>query len=181
MGNQFEQATYPIEIARTLEITKTTYAGAETGFLGHGMVADQTNSVGAIREPGGLSIQLARVPYATSDWDALTNTFAQGQHGALKFSEDLIGQVASFVMPHSVTGLALGDELIGEHKIVAHLADTQNRIWVFTATNVTINVEGAGFDPSAETLQLPFFLNLPPGGCRTWNLYSTNQKVKCTY
>jgi hypothetical protein len=177
-GNTFEEATYNIQIARTVNVTQLTYAGAANGYLGYGMPADQANSRGAIREAGGLSIQLTQADYA-DDLSALTNTFAQGQHGALKFSPDLMGEVVSLIMPHSVTGLGLGDGLIGEHKLVAHLSDTQNMVWVFVASNITISSDGSGFTPDAETLQLPFFLNILPGGCRTWNLYSTNQKVKC--
>lgn len=177
-GNTFEEATYNIEIVRTVTVSQSTYPGAATGFLGHGMPADQADSRGAIREAGGLSVQLTQANYST-DISTTTNTFAQGQHGALKFSPDLMGQVVSLIMPHSVTGLGLGDGLIGEHKLVAHLSDTQNMVWVFTASNITISSDGSGFTPDAETLQLPFFLNILPGGCRTWNLYSTNQKVKC--
>lgn len=182
MGNQFETNTYNIKIARTLEINQSSYQGAELGQLGHGMPADQVDTVASIRKPGALSTALTRVPYATFT-ASTTQTFAQGADGALKFSDDLVTarEVVSLIMPLEVTGLALGDGLVGAHRMVAHLVDTSNLVWVLIADNVTTNTEGSAFDPSAENLQLNFFLNNPPGACRAWNMYSTNQKVKCAY
>jgi hypothetical protein len=182
MGNQFETDTYEIRIARTLEITKTSFEGAEIGQLGHGMPADQAGTAASIRKAGALSTPLTRVPFNTFT-AATTATFSQGADGALKFSEDLVAakEIVSLVMPMQVTGLALGDGLVGAHRMVAHMVDTNNLVWVLIADNVTTNTEGSAFDPSAETMQLNFFLNNPPGACRAWNMYSTNQKVKCAY
>lgn len=182
MGNQFEESLYDIRIARTIEVTKNSYAGAEDGYLGHGIEADDEGAVASLREPAGLSVPLVRVAFAAFDPTA-TRSFAVGANGAMKFSNDLVAarEVISAIIPHQVTGLAFGDGLVGPHRVVANLVDTQNRVWVFTADNVTPNVEGSAFDPSAETMQLPFFVNNPPGACRGWNLNSTGQKVKCAY
>jgi hypothetical protein len=182
MGNQFEQKTYPIQIARTIEVTKEGYAGAEEGYLGYGMPADQPEAKASYRQMGKNSIPLTRVAYNSFDPSA-TLTFAQGANGALKFSSDISqnNETVSLVLPLEVTGIALGDELVGAHRVVAHLVNTSNYVWVFTAYNVTPNVEGSALDPNAEAIQLPFFINNPPGECRGWNLTFTNQKVKCAY
>ena len=182
LGNQFEESTFDISIARTIEVIKEDYDPAETGDLGFGMPANQVDTEASMREGGKLSEALTKQDFATFDPNT-AKSYAQGENGALKFSADLVAarEVVSMVMPHTITGLALGDELVGPHRLVAHMTNTNNEIWVFMADNVTPNIDGAGFDASAESIDIPFFLNNSPGACRAWNLYFTGQRVKCNY
>ncbi len=182
LGNQFQQGTYPVSTARTIEVIQGSFGAAALNYIGNGMPADEPGTEASTRPIGGLSTLLARQPFATFD-PTIVHSFAQGADGALKFSNDLVAsrEIVSVIMPLQVTGIALGDQLVGAHRVVASLVNTQNYVWIFTADNVTINVEGSTFDPQAENMQLPFFINNPPGACRGWNLYFTNQKVKCAY
>lgn len=183
VGNLFEEDTKNVFLNKTLEVTTNNFAGATTSAeLGFGISADLTDTTASKVGSNGLSFPLVRAAYATFD-PAVADTFAQGANGALKFSNNLVTakEIISVQMPYTVTGLTIGDNLVGPHSVVATLVDTNNKVAIFYAPVATPNLDGAGFTPGGDAMEIPLFLNNPPGACRSWDLIYTNKEVRCTY
>ena len=177
-GRYFEQNTKDLFYIQTYTVTKTSYDPVTTGFYGFGITAD-ADAKASIKE-GHLSVELTQQPFATFVPTTL-KSFAVGANGAVKFSNDLLAarETVSLLVPYSISALGIGDELVGDHSVRAKLVDTNNEIVLFYAPNVTPNLDGAALDPSADTLELPLFVNTPPGACFSFELEWTGLKVKC--
>lgn len=178
IGTYFEEKTNDVYFVRSYTVTKDSYPAYATGAFGNGIVAD-ADAKASIKTAYSTE-ELTAQPYATFN-GSTAKSFAVGANGAVKFSTDLVTnrETVSLMVPYTLTGLSIGDELVGAHSIVANLVTSENKVVVFTAFNVTPNLDGASIDPSAEGLEVPMFVNIVPGTCTSYQLTYTNKIVEC--
>ena len=179
LGNQFATGTFDQFLPRTLEVTKNTYAAAAVGSIYEGITEDDATAAASVTR-NGISTALTRV--ATASFDAETDdTWALGADGALEFANNLVTaqEVVTLLLPNSVTGIKLSDVLVGPHELYAFLIDTRNKVSIFSATNVSPNLEGRTVDFGSEGMEISLFLNNPPGACRAFEMLATELSVDC--
>lgn len=178
IGTYFESKTNDLYFTRSYTVTQNNFPAYALGSFGKGIVADADAK--ASKKVGYISTPLTIQPYATFT-PATANSFAVGADGALKFSDNLVAarETVSVMIPYTLTGLSIGDEIVGGHSLVAHLVTTENKVVVFTAFNVTPDLNGASIDASAEGLEIPLFVNIVPGGCYSYQMVYTNLSVEC--
>ena len=179
LGNQFASGTFDQFLPRTLEVTKNTYAGGAIGSIYNGITADDATAAASVTRDG-ISTALTRVADATFD-PVTDDTWALGADGALQFADNLVAaqEVVTLLLPNSVTGIKLSDVLVGPHELYAFLVDTRNKITIFSATNVSPNLEGRSVDFGSEGMEISLFLNNPPGACRAFDVLATELSVEC--
>ena len=183
MGNELISGTFDSYYPKLIEVTQADIPGDTViGNILNGLSAD-VSAIAAYKKDG-ISISLTRQPYATFDGTSPTNndSFAIGADGALKFSNNLVTgrEVVAMKIPKSMTGVSISEVLVGQLEIQAALVDTLNQITIFEATNASVNMEGKTFDFSGEGgTEFNFFLNNPPGACRSWDLIATTDTVSC--
>lgn len=177
VGNELVGGSYLTAIPKLLLVTQSTYPAAAVGFVGKGIVVNAVTKASSVK--GNLSVPLSQVPYVSGTPLTGPLTFSVGVDGALIFSDDVIGQVVSMVIPCTLLANSWSDLILGDHSINAAMVDTENQVTFFNAPLMTPNLEGTQINPSAEGTELKFFLNTPPGACRAFNIYETELKVAC--
>lgn len=183
MGNELISGTFSSYYPKLVQVTGASMPGdTVVGNILNGLAADVA-AIAAYKKDG-VSISLTRQPYATFSGGSPANddSFAIGVNGALKFSDNLVTgrEVVAMKIPKAFTGVSISDVLVGQLEIQAALVDTMNQITIFQATNASVNMEGKTFDFSGEGgVEFNFFLNNPPGGCRSWDLIATTNTVSC--
>lgn len=183
IGNELVSGTFDTHYPKVVTVTGASIAGdTATGGILNGLSADVSAVASYVKD--GISINLTRQPFATFTGTSPANddSFAIGADGALKFSNNLVSAEAVVVLkiPVSVTGVKISEVLVGQLKIQAALINTLNEVTIFEANNVQVNTQGKTFDMSGEgSVEVSFFLNNPPGECKSWNIYGTDSLVSC--
>jgi hypothetical protein len=177
VGNELVTGSVGVDIPLLQLIDSTTYPAAAVGFLGHGVVEDVVAS--ASTTENNLSVPLTQVPFVAGTPLVGPLEFSVGEDMALIFSNDLLGKVVSLSVPCDVTANYWSDLILGDHTVTAALVDTEGQVTIFNAPLITPNLEGSQINTGAETTELRFFLNTPPGACRAFNMYETEFKVAC--
>jgi len=153
-----------VTVARTIYVDTNTIAGAPNAdVVGHGVTADVA-AANASYKKGHVSTQLTRVPYATIDPVDDTESFAIGDNAALKFSDDLVGKMVTVSYPYTVpSGLTLSADVLPKYEMDITLVTTDNEVALVHVYEAQVNVEGAGFVPGGDAIDVPFFVNPVPG------------------
>ena len=117
IGTQFASQTIATFVPIQVLVNKTDFAAGAAGTLLNGVTADPTTAV-ASKTSNGLSTALTRVAYAGFD-GTVADQFAIDTDGALKFSDNLVAaeEVVTLSIPHSITGIALSDVVVGPHRL----------------------------------------------------------------
>lgn len=188
LGVRLEERSYSTRYPLKLWVTKAEYAGAEVGKLGYGLSEDV--NIGTVNAPRGsvtrgeLSVAITQAVWANySTWRATPRQFAIGENGALRFSDDILAakDVISLSVPVTGTVSLFSDRSVGTVRIEALVVDNLDRVHFVEVYNATMDLSDAGIDMGADTMDLKFFLNTPPGYCRSWNMITpkTNNLVAC--
>lgn len=181
VGNELISGSYSTHLPKVLQVLQNNYAAAATGYLGKGVVADAVSSASYIDATTNASVALTQQPFASIDVATDTLSFAVGLDGALIFSDDVVAlkPVVAISIPYTFTANAWGDLLQGDHRITATMVDTENTISIFQAPLCTVNLQGSQINTASDAFELKFYVNTPPGACRSYNLYETTLKVAC--
>lgn len=86
-------------------VTGNTIPAAATTALGYAIVADAESEASYIDASIEISTPLTQSTYATFDPTTETLSFAVGDNGAMKFSNDLIGKIVAFRIPATYTNV----------------------------------------------------------------------------
>lgn len=187
VGKQLVLGTYDTFIPRSLVVRQAEYPAAATGFLFNGVLATETEAAGALvgasasyTDENGISTALTRQPYATFA-GATPLSFAVGDDGALKFSDDLVTDSAlvTMLIPAPVTGARISETLVGPMRLFATMVDTNSKVSIFEAPNVSANLSGRSVDVGGGSLELAMYLNFQAGSCSSWSLLSLDSSVTC--
>lgn len=169
IGNYFENQTKDLFIPVTFDLSEGgTFPASQAPNLGHSIIAG-ADAIASIKKANGMSEQLQEGV-----------DFTIGAGGAITFSPSLVAakETVSMLIPYSVTGIGIGAQLIGQHRVVASAVDTEGYVWIFYAPNVKPSAAGGAIDFSAEGFDLTLKI-YPSGGCQAFTLMKTGDKVSC--
>jgi hypothetical protein len=178
LGNKFKTVPNKLTtLTRGVYVTGNTVSGApDTDTLGFGIAEDESLCIASVKN-GNVSTALTRVPYDTFD-ATTTNRFAVGENLELKFSNNLIGKTVQVVCPYTITSsFEISADQLPRYEINAIFVDTANQAVIFKAFDAKVSLEGAGFNPEEENIQIPFFLFPVPGRQKPYELNYTNESV----
>jgi hypothetical protein len=188
VGNQIETTTIDEYYPLMVWVKKGEYAGASTGKLGFG-IAEDVGLSATIKPQASIkeinqSEMLTQEAFASySSWRSSNKRFAVGANGALAFSDDIVAaqHVVTLLLPMTGAGTRISELSAGAHEVRALVVDNLDDVHLLVVPSCTLDLSGASLDFSAESLELVWFLNSPPGSCKTWNLYSpiANRGVAC--
>ena len=179
IGNEFEEVTRTLKIAKSYTVTQSEYpAVTATTGLGYGVVVNAPAKAAVTRQ--NKSFQLTQVPFA--DFDAADpDTFSIGARLNVKFSTNLVTaqETVSMEFEENMTSLGISDNIVGAHSCIATIITTENKVVVFRAKYITPSLAGSGFDASSESVEIPFFINTTAGECFPYEMYFTEKTVNC--
>jgi hypothetical protein len=187
-GVQLEERSYSTRYPVKLWVTKGEYAPAGEGKLGYGLSEDVNigtpNGARGSVTRGELSVPITQAVWADyAIWRTNPLQFAIGANGALRFSDDIVAMndVSSLSIPVTGTVSLFSDKSVGTVRLEALVVDNLDRVHFIEIYNATIDLSDAGVDMGSDTMDLKFFLNTPPGYCRSWNMITpkTNNLVAC--
>lgn len=182
MGYRFEQATeMDVKIAKNgILVKRNTYEAATTGFEGFGVTAD-ANAFASYLDENDISIPLTKATFANFDAAASTLSFAVGENGALKFSNDLIDKYVTYSIDAVYTnqGLELTENLFD--RLGLQLIFIQNDLSLVQIEIPEVIIDPSDADISFEESTLPITLRpvFSGEGCTTFKMKYLGQKRKC--
>lgn len=180
IGNYFSTKTNTaLSLAKSVDVFQNAYPGALNNTqLGFTITADVVSQATVVKN--NVSTLLTQQPYASFS-NATDDSFAVGDAGALKFSDNLKTAAArvSLLIPYTINTYGIGSTIVGPHSVFATLITNENEVVIFTAQKVTPDFQGSGFDTGAESIELPFFINQPAGACQSYQLDWTGLYVSC--
>lgn len=146
--------------------------------LGYGIVADEP-SKGSYTEQ--FATQMSQEPYATwNTWKSQTTpAFAIGEHGALRFTDNLAREQVTLSIPWTIDAAKMTETLLGDFEITATLVDSLNKVHFVRIPSAQVNTSGVSIDASAENFEFRFFVYTPPGRCTPYDLIQTKYTVAC--
>jgi hypothetical protein len=169
IGNYFENQTKELYIPISFNLSEGgTFPASQAPNLGHAIIAG-ADAIASIKKANGMSQALQEGV-----------DFTIGAGGAITFSAALVAakETVSMLIPYSVTGVGIGAQLIGQHRIVASAVDTEGYVWIFYAPNSKPSTAGGTIDFSAEGFDLTLEI-YPSGGCQSYTLMKTGDRVSC--
>lgn len=185
VGKQMVLGTFDTFIPRSLVVRQAEYAAAATGFLFDGVLASEAEAAGALigaaasyTDDNGISVALTRQAFSTFN-AATDDSFAVGDDGALKFSTNLVtaSTLVTMLIPAPVTGARISETLVGPMRLFATMVDTNSKVSIFEAPNVSANLSGRSVDVGGGSMELALYLNFAAGSCSSWSLLSIDSKV----
>jgi hypothetical protein len=180
IGNYFQAKTNTqLALPKSVQVFQNEYPGALNATqLGFTITADTVSQASVVKN--NQTVLLTQAPFGGFS-PATDDTFAVGDAGALKFSDNLKTAAAyvSLLIPYTINTYGIGGQVVGPHSLFATLITNESEVVVFTAKKVTPNFEGSGFDTGAENLELPFFLNQVSGDCFPYQMEYTGLFVSC--
>lgn len=141
-----------------LEVYNTTIPAVTSGQFGYNIAEDATAQMS--KTVANLSVPLTKVAY--SSFDAGTDdTYAIGANGELRFATNLVtarARVAGFIEYTVVSGLEYTSTPTSTFQVYATVVTTDNEVCVLNIPRVKPDYDGAAYNPTAESVDLPFFL-----------------------
>lgn len=181
LGNYFKPVTKELFTAFSFDLgssNSTEFEGVtDPTQFGYGIAADQEVFASITRN--NLSVPLTQETYAGFTASS-TDTFAQGENGAFKFSDNLLDekQVVSALVTYEANGLHISEELVGNHRLVAQMTTTEGEIVLFIAPLCKPISEGA-IDFTAESMDISLSFITPFGSCQAYDIVYTGLYVDC--
>lgn len=188
VGKQMVTGTFDTFIPRSLVVRQAEYPAAAAGFLFNGVDVADVDAVGALNgasasytDENGISATLTRQTFASFD-PSTEDSYAVGDDGALKFSENLVaaGTLVTMLIPAPIEGARISETLVGPMRLYAIMVDTNGDTSIFEAPNVSANLSGRSVDVGGGAMELALYLNFSPGDCSSWSILSiADGKVIC--
>jgi hypothetical protein len=177
------KASQILTVARSIYVDKNAIsAAADSDTIGHGVVADVVAN--ASYKDGHTSVKLNQVDFADLTTDLalatplLTESFAIGINAALLFSDDVVGKFVSITFPVTVTNaLVQSADVLPRYEVDITLVTTDNEAVYVKVYDAQVNIEGAGFVPGSDAIDVPFFVIPVPGRGLPYDFTFTGKKV----
>jgi hypothetical protein len=163
IGTKFEEATKTLNISKAFDVYVTGVALP----LNIGGVGIVINGFEASYTVGNLSVDATAL--LTVDTGAKTVTFQAG----------LANKRVTFQFNITVTGVSSTAKKVSNHSVAATLIATDDEIIFLEIPKVSINFETAQLNPSAEQIDLNFFINAVAGRCEPYDLIYSGEYIEC--
>lgn len=163
IGTKFEEATKTLNISKAFDVYVTGVALP----LNIGGVGVVINSYEASYTVGNLSVDATAL--LTVDTGAKTVTFQAG----------LANKRVTFQFNVTLTGVSSTAKKVSNHSVAATLIATDDEIIFLEIPKVSINFETAQLNPSAEQIDLNFFINAVAGRCEPYDLIYSGEYIEC--
>ncbi|MGL5131166.1 MAG: hypothetical protein ACRC78_01500 [Planktothrix sp.] len=163
-----------------LLISQNIFPPATVGNDGYGVLVDAGLSSGtgyAAVYNGTLQDQLVQVPIATFD-PLVNDTFAIGADAELRFSNNIVGRLASVRVPLILNNVfELGEDFLGQYELLmGYITIQEAEVVTFYARSSQVVLAG-DIDTNADTVAVTFSIQIL--GCRPYDLFYTGQTIKC--
>lgn len=169
-------------VSGTFPALAGSYAGAAASTDdGYGMSADQASSlVSALID--GKSVALTRQTYGT--WNSATPlTFAQGAHGALLLSDDVVAAkyFVTKYFEYTISGADYISETLDDEFIANAIAiDTNKRLTRIYMPKIKINVQATGkLDFGQEGINISAYVAYDGTQCEPLSVTFMNRRRVC--
>jgi hypothetical protein len=144
-------ASVDVVFVRSFKATKNSYLAATTGTEGFGIAANVAGAKASVRindfyEPLTLAPDFDTFDVATS-----TNSFAVGLNGALKISNDVVGNPVSYEIPATIADVReLGEDAYDQLKLtIVMITDDGNLVQLqFPETSMALDGKSVNFSES---------------------------------
>lgn len=182
-GYKMQQvANLPAVVARNgFKIESNTYPAAATGYEGYGIVADAPGAIASYLDENQISVPLTQVDFTGFDPATSTLSFAVGQHGAMRFSDDLIGKYVSWRIPVIIIqGTTMTEVPFNRFKLT--MVMVQNDLRIVSVGFPEVIVPGDGEINFGEaTIQIEFRIVYNGAGCLPLEIKYLGQARKCQH
>lgn len=181
LGKQMTLQSYSSKYSQQLTVTSTnkTYAGAASGEIGNGLLADQADSIAYVLGDNGISTVLTRIADATIDQATDTQSFSQGADGSFKLTDDLIGSTVKLEFPISLTSQPKLSETSDTFFEVSFETTTINgAIYRLAMESARIDLANSG-DVGGPEIDLAFNAVYDGSSCRPVTLEYLGQVPAC--
>jgi hypothetical protein len=153
-----------------LLVTKLALPAVGEGYEGYGMVADQAGSKAFLLQENGQTIALTRQPYDTFN-GAAPLTFAQGQHCALKFSDDLDRKYVAYKLPHALSNvLALSETPNTNFKMVLMTIMNDRSLLQWDFPSVSVKLDQGDINMAEAKMELTFYVQDDGSSCLPFSI-----------
>lgn len=177
-GRKMVSGNYDIPLARNITVPiGGAIPAALTGYAPKGTVADTglnadpPTSFASYTDETGASTALTQVSY-TGFTGTTDNQFAIGADGALKFSDNLVGEFVTVRHLWHTAGKRLSSNLVGEVAICYTVTSSDETVTVVDIPNAIINPSGATLSASGDSMNIVFDL-ITASGCSSYVLTET--------
>jgi hypothetical protein len=178
LGSKFKQfSNKDMTITRAIDVytTQMPALGGSAGRYGFNIPEDADGNASVT--VNGISVVLEQEAY---DGFVFTESqkFAIGAAGALKFSNDLLNRRVTMTLPYRVSaGKEWSNESIGKYRLDASLVTVADEVVLLHVPSVTPNLEGGGFTPMADGIEIPFFLTSLQGRKTPYDIVYTGERL----
>jgi len=176
LGNNFATVTKDLFMTKAIDVYSNNIPATTTGKVGFTITIDEVSQASYTNV--NVSVALIQSDFALFD-PTVDDQFAVGAAGAFKFSNNLVASLARVTVkvPYTVTGLGISNEVIGKHRVDATLITTENEVVFLDIPSVTPNLDGGGFMPMEEGIEMPFYINEVAGLDRPYNVTYTGESI----
>ena len=181
-GLALANGTKTTAVAKTIQVSATSFAGAPSGYDGFGMQADQATSIASYLSSDGKSVTLTQSTFAAHNV-AVDNTWAQGADGAFKFSSNLVANKSwvTIYAPYDSTNT----DFLSETPQVSYKGDLlgvmiNKQVFHLKFNNLIANLtENKEFEFGGGEIVLNFRIGLSGVGCQTFEMLFPNRLRAC--
>lgn len=169
IGTKFEEATKSLVISKSIDVYKTG-EDLPLNIGGAGVVIeafDSDNPFLASYTVGNLSVDATGL--------LSVNTGAK----TVNFNESLLNKRVTFQFRVSITGVSSTAKKVANHSVSATLIATDDELIFLEIPKVSINFETAQLNPSADQVDLNFFINAVAGRCEPYDLIYSGEYIEC--
>jgi hypothetical protein len=164
MGTTFETGSQDIQISKSFDVYKTGVAIP----LNIGDTGITINSSKASHTVGNISVDATSL--LTVDSTAKTVTFQAG----------LLNKRVTFQFDVTVTsGLIETANKTANHSVAATLVATDDELIFLEIPKVSVNFETSQLSPSAEQVDINFFINSVAGRCKPYDIIYSGEYISC--
>ena len=155
-----------------------TIAPDTTGFEGFGVIADATGFASVFNNTG------RSIPLTQESFSAFTGanpfTFAVGNNGAMRFSDDTIPFQKTWRVPQTLSNVrSMSATRVSNIELGMTILDSSLYVYRFAASSVQPIADGVSVDFSADSQSLSFQIQYDGATCSPYTMIATGLQVSC--
>lgn len=185
MGLEFQQQTNVNAkvVANGFRVTRGEYPGANAGFEGNGMAADQVDSIACWLPGGDIQKPLQRQPFATFN-PAIPESYAQGSDGATKWSNDLVAgkEYVGYEFPHELaSAIRLSEEPYEDFRLTMMVIMTDRSLMQWNIPSASVKLDEGDINLNEPEMQITFRVQDDGSTCLPYDVIYKGQaqRRKC--
>lgn len=163
MGTTFETATQTLNVSKSFDVYKTGVAIP----LNLGGVGIVINSFDASYTLDNESV------------DATSFLTVDTVNKTVDFDIDLINKRVTFQFNITLTGFVETSKKVANHSVSATLVATDDELIFLEIPKVSVNFESSQLNPSAEQVDINFFINAVAGRCKPYDIIYSGEYISC--